>query len=279
MQVFQDDIGFTEGPVVGRDGAVYATAIDRGEIARVKDGVKSVFAVTGGGPNGLVEGKDAFYLAQNGGQWPATSEIKRAPGVQKITLDGQVSTLVADPRMKAPNDLAFGPDGFLYVTDPTRKPERDDGRIWRVNVETGEAELLLQLGWYPNGIGFGLEDDLIYIADTGNKRIVRMALKAPRAEQAETFLTMPRGMPDGFAFDSEGKLVIAAVGVQEDEPGTVQVWSRQGKLEETLEIGLSRFITNVAISPDRKLYVCESGGKQLLVRAWPTAGLPLHPLR
>lgn len=37
MQVFQDDIGFTEGPVVGRDGAVYATAIDRGEIARVNN--------------------------------------------------------------------------------------------------------------------------------------------------------------------------------------------------------------------------------------------------
>ena len=118
MKEFSADIGFTEGPVLCRDGSVAAVAIDRGQVTRTRDGTATVLAETGGGPNGLVEGETGFYVAQNGGIWPAT--MKGAPGVQFISASGEVSLLAGD--MVAPNDLAFGPDGFLYVTDPTRSP-------------------------------------------------------------------------------------------------------------------------------------------------------------
>ena len=278
MEIFKNDLGFTEGPVVCQDGAIAATAIDRGEIAIVRCGVHSVLATAGGGPNGLVEAPDGvFYLCQNGGVWPALNHIRREPGVQRVARDGTVS--YAATGMTAPNDLAFGPDGLLYVTDPTRKPERDDGRVWRLDLETGRCERILQVDWYPNGIGFGQDDGEIVIADTGRRRLVAVPLKDPSPEKVRTLFTMTSGMPDGFAFDADGNCVVAAVGVAENEPGTVQVWSPGGKCLEVIELWKSRFITNVAISPDRRLYVCDSGNHQLLVTPWPAAGLPLHPFR
>lgn len=278
MEHFIADLGFTEGPVNCQDGGFAATAIDRGEIAIVRDGKAGVLATTGGGPNGLVEAKGGvFYLCQNGGVWPALNHIKREPGVQKIAADGTVSYVATG--MTAPNDLAFGPDGLLYVTDPTRKPERNDGRVWRLNVETGQCDKILHVDWYPNGIGFGPDDDQIILADTGLRRLVAVPRKDPSPDKARTLFTMTVGMPDGFAFDREGNVVVAAVGVKEDEPGTVQVWSPAGKCLEVIELKRTRFITNVSISAERKLYICDSGNYGVVVRDWPTAGLPLHPFR
>ena len=278
MKLFIDNIGFTEGPVVCQDGSIAATAIDKGEISRTRDGKASVLATTGGGPNGLVEAGDgSFYLCQNGGVWPALNHIKREAGVQKIAKDGTVS--YAATGMVAPNDLAFGPDGLLYVTDPTRKPERDDGRVWRLNTQTGQCDKILHVDWYPNGIGFGPDDDVIVLADTGRRRLVAVPRKDPSPEKARTLFAMTVGMPDGFAFDVDGNVVVAAVGVKEDEPGIVQVWSPAGKCLEVIELKRTRFITNVAISADKKIYVCDSGNSCLLTQDWPTAGLPLHPFR
>lgn len=277
LDAYKTDLGFIEGPIVCRDGSVVLTSIDRGLLYRLTDDKSEKLAVTGGGPNGAVEGRDGIFVAQNGGAFPALNEVKAVAGVQKVTADGRLSQVLAGPT--APNDLAFGPDGWLYVTDPTRRPERDDGRVWRCNAETGEGEIILRVGWYPNGIGFSAEDDCFYVADTGGRRIVRFPLKGATAEKAETVLTMTRGMPDGFAFDSEGNFVIAGIGMEDAEAGTVQVWSRQGKLLEVVEPKGSRFITNLAIAPGGKIYVCDSGKGQLLRGNWQSKPLLLHPFR
>lgn len=275
MHIFSGNIGFTEGPVVCQHGGVAATAIDRGHITVTRHGVARVMAETGGGPNGLVEARDGFYVSQNGGTWPAT--MKAEPGVQRIDHEGRV-TLVAGG-MVAPNDLAFGPDGALYVTDPTRTPERDNGRIWKVDVSTGKAELFLDCDWYPNGIGFGSDPNWVYVADTGGRRIVRIPRENPAPDRLETVYTMARGMPDGFAFDIKGRLVVAAVGVVEDEPGNVQIWTPGVDEPEILDPGGSRFITNVALDAKGLLYVCDSGNGRLLVHDYGTPGMPLHPFR
>ena len=274
MKVFSQDIGFTEGPVVCQDGAVAVTAIDRGQVAVSRGGAARILAETGGGPNGLVEARDGYYVAQNGGAWPATT--RTAPGVQRIEAGGRVDRLAGG--MVAPNDLAIGPDGLLYVTDPTRKPERDEGRIWTVDPATGETRLFMTCDWYPNGIGFGPDPDWVHVADTGGRRLVRVPREHPSEERLEVVFTMPHGLPDGFAFDADGRIVVAAVGAEEDEPGTVQVWSPDGRCE-VLDPGGSRFITNVALDAAGRLYVCDSGNNRLLVHDHGTPGLPLHPFR
>src|SRR5690349_2516834 len=69
MRVVTTGLEFPEGPIALPDGDILLVEIKAGRLARVKpDGAKSVFAVTGGGPNGAALGPDgAVYVAQNGG--------------------------------------------------------------------------------------------------------------------------------------------------------------------------------------------------------------------
>ncbi|HXY28821.1 MAG TPA: hypothetical protein VEH82_11120, partial [Acidimicrobiales bacterium] len=68
FEVLAEGQGFTEGPVVCADGTVYAVDIDGARILHVTDGVTTVVATPGGGPNGLaLETPTTAIVANNGG--------------------------------------------------------------------------------------------------------------------------------------------------------------------------------------------------------------------
>src|SRR6266511_1412413 len=112
MRVVATGLEFPEGPLVLPDGDLLVTEIRGGRLSRVTpDGNVSVFAVTGGGPNGAAIGPDgAIYVAQNGGfSWTervyaTTGQKARFPGdrapdyiggqIQRVSADGaEVTTL------------------------------------------------------------------------------------------------------------------------------------------------------------------------------------------
>lgn len=265
-----------EGPVACRDGSLAVTCFDRGEVYRIRNGEVQVLAITGGGANGAAEGTDGrMFIAQNGGTPPAVNKARSPAGVQVIEPSGALRHFGIG--MHSPNDLCFGPDGYLYVTDPTRKPERDDGRIWRCDIRTQECVKIFECDWYPNGIGFSLEDDWMYVADSRHARIVRIPLADVRSGTVETVIEIERGAPDGFAFDADGNLVVAC-----PQPGSgsgdVQVY-KGSKLVDVLRPGSSRLYTNLAISQDKRIYLCDADTGSVLMDNWPCAGLPLHPFR
>lgn len=267
LESVADGVGFTEGPVATRDGAVVFVSVDQGVVHRADADGCRVVAATGGGPNGLAEGADGtLYVAQNGGRWSASPRPTFTGGVQAISPEGEVRWVTQDPI--APNDLCLGPDGALYVTDPTRRPAMDDGRIWRIDPENGDADLLASVGWYPNGIGFG-PDGALYVAQTGERRILRYGngIGSP-----EVFCEVG-GLPDGFAWDAEGRLVICAVGVE--AAGRLEVRDPGGELVETIEPGPSRHYTNVAISAEGAIYVTDADAGRVLRGDWPCPGHPL----
>ena len=282
-RVLGADLGFTEGPVITQAGEFLVTSIDRGCIYRLGPAGPSVFATTGGGPNGAVEGRAAdgttlIYVAQNGGTRPAHRWPHVTGGIQVARSGGLVQWVTQDP--VSPNDLCFGPDGLLYVTDPTRgRPERDDGRLWRCDPGSGESELLCSLDWYPNGIAFGLEDDAIYVASTGQHVIWRIPLASTRVGRPEAFAHTGSRLPDGLCFDINGNLVVAAVG-SDGNRGQIQTYDRNGSLLDAFEPGAGSKYTNVALSPSRTLLIADADkGQAIVVDDWPTAGLPLHPFR
>lgn len=93
VTLLADDLGFTEDPVLLPDNRIAVVSMCRGSV--------------------LVPGPDgALYVAQNGGIWAAQASAE--PGIQVIQ-NGEVSYLAEG--MDAPNDLTFGPDGRLWVTD------------------------------------------------------------------------------------------------------------------------------------------------------------------
>ena len=68
FEVLGDDLGFTEGPVIADDGAVFAVDIDGARIVRLHDGDVSVVATPGGGPNGMaLDSPTTALVANNGG--------------------------------------------------------------------------------------------------------------------------------------------------------------------------------------------------------------------
>lgn len=157
-------------------------------------------------------------------------------GVQAVRTDGSVEIVTLDPYM--PNDLCFGPDGLLYVSDPTRVPGVPEypkaGRLWRVDVESGDTELLTSTSWFPNGLGFGKEDDAVYVASSGEDRIYRLPLTGSGLGKEELVIQLEAGAePDGFAFDVEGHIIIAAD--YEGRNGQVQMWTLEGELVETFQ--------------------------------------------
>jgi gluconolactonase len=280
-RVLGSDLGFTEGPVITQAGDFIVTSIDHGCLYRITADGCEVVAITGGGPNGATEGPPdgmgpTYYVSQNGGRRPAHKWPFITGGIQVAHPGGRVEWLTQDPI--SPNDLCFGPDGLLYCTDPTRGRPRDDGRLWRCDPRIGEAELMCSVPWYPNGIGFGLEDDAVYVASTGEQRIWRFPITTSGLGKPEVFAQLTYGLPDGFAFDADGNLLVAAVG-ENDGAGQIQTFDREGMLVDALEPGPHTKYTNVALSPGGTLLVTDADDGCALAFDWPAPGLPLHPFR
>lgn len=279
FKILAEDLGAPEGPVFTSDGSLVVTSMERGHLYSIREGGRVKRLVnTGGDPNGLAQDANGvFYIAQNGGHGPWHKRPTSTGGVQVFEPDGRLTWLTQD--LISPNDICLGPDGYLYVTDPTRRPSRDDGRIWRVHPITGAAELLLSVGWYPNGVGFSISDNHIYFASTGTSQIIRFDLNDGQLSNETVVVDMPYGRPDGFAFDVEGNLILAAIGPDGDfsAPGQVQVWSPSGELLESINPGPSHHYTNVALNESKQLVLTDSdAGRVLIFEDWPTRGLPMR---
>lgn len=283
-KVIATGLGRTEGPVVSVKGGIVVTSMDQGAVFRIHGDGTVERTVPGGDVNGAAEDRSGrIFLAQEGGSPPATRVAGITGGVQVVESNGRVEWVTQDPI--SPNDLCFGPDGYLYVTDPTRRrnardPEkRGDGRLWRVDPATGDALLLASLGWYPNGIGFG-PDDRLYVASTGEGKVVRFDVADGRLSEREEYVSVGSGGPDGFAFDAEGNLAVCCIGF-DGAPGHLEIWSPDHELLKTITPGPNPLYTNVAIDQEGRLIVTDTqvDGGVIVYEHWRRAGLLLYPFR
>jgi gluconolactonase len=210
-EVIATGLAFPEGPVWRGEELVF-TEITGGVVSRWSSvrGV-STLATTGGGPNGAAAGPDgATYVTQNGGM----GEGERVtPGIQRIDADGTVDLVVdtvAGVRLDGPNDLAFGPDGRLWFTDPRGEPDpaRNDrpGRLFAVDVTTGDGDLVREVGpTFPNGIAF-LADGTLVWTESFTRRVMALV-----GDQPQVLVELPeRHAPDGLCVDGDGRLYVAS---------------------------------------------------------------------
>jgi gluconolactonase len=281
FEVVACELGFTEGPVIRRHSrGVAVVSVSLGYVYEIGEDGTVAGMFVGNAPNGLAEVADGrLFIAQTGSTSPigGGGERGREGGVQVLSPGGEVSWLSTEPT--SPNDICVGPDGWVYCSDPTRPMGSNDGRVWRVHPDTGEAQRLAEMDWYPNGLGFGLDDDVLFVAHTQAAQIVRYPRDGEGGrERPEVVVQMTDGHPDGFTFDTDGNLVICAVQFA-DQPGTIQRWTTSGELLDVVQVGPAPIYANLALDPDGTAWVTGSSEGTVLRVDLGWEGLPLHPFR
>lgn len=133
--------------------------------------------------------------------------------VLKITPRGEQSVYSKGPAGRgfmSANTPAFDRDGNMYVSDTGSWSEKVDGHICRIfpggNAEVWTKEPIDT----PNGIAIDPEEKFIYYVETWGSSLARIPiLPDGSAGPAERVLHMPRHVPDGIAFDEDGRIWIA----------------------------------------------------------------------
>jgi gluconolactonase len=285
--VFATGLYFPEGPVALPDGTwLVVEGGERGCVTQISaDGKQRRTIAVTGLPNGLAVDSAGFI-------WVAEPKV---PSLLRLTLDGHVEVFMTECKGESflyPNDLCFGPDGALYLTDsgitaaefePGGKVRPDfetcpmDGRVYRIDVRARTIEKIDSGLRFTNGIAFGPDQDL-YANETITGAVYRYRRKRDGFGPRETFGNVwneskyqtLRG-PDGMAFGTDGKLYVAVYG-----QGDVTVLGTEGKVVERLRTqgGLP---TNVAfgLPGQKRLYVTEYQFGQLEVFPVETDGLTL----
>lgn len=286
--IFTDDLGNPEGPVLLPDGSwvVAEMHLDRGCITHITaDGKQKRVIAKTGRPNGVT-------IDKNGMLWVV--ESMNPPSLLKVSLEGEIDIILTESEGKPflfPNDLCFGPDGAIYMTDSgyscaewitftpdQKKNASPNGKVFRIDPVSHNVEKLDDEIRFANGIAFG-PDQQLYVTETLTGMIYRYQWQDGKIGKRQSFANVLdpekegsfRG-PDGIAFGINGDLYAAVVW-----QGDITVLNPEGRLVRRIETdGLGP--TNVAFGPSgsKKIYVTDQGIGQFEVFDVDTDGLPLY---
>mgnify|MGYP000022825147 CR=1 FL=1 len=287
--IFAAPLDSPEAPVSLSDGCWYCVEMgaQRGCVTHISaDGKTITMLKHTGRPNGLA-------VDQRGNIWVAESST---PSLLRMQTDGNYEIWLTECNGEAfifPNDLAFGPDGNLYMTDSgintyELAPEgtirsdymslRFDGRVYQIDPLTREIHKLDSGLLFTNGIAFG-PDGWLYVNETITGNVYRYPLAGKGMSKRQLFgnVNDPSGPlgwrgPDGMKFGMDGCLYCTVYGQSDvtvlDKSGNViRRIPTQGKLP-----------TNLAFGPDREqtIYVTEVEHGCLESHPVTTSGMALY---
>lgn len=279
--VLAEGLQFPEGPAFDRQGNLYVVEIQGGQISRfTPSGERSVFAKTGGGPNGANFGPDGnLYVCNNGG-FPGPD--REAGRVERVRPDGSVEVLLSEidgTPLNSPNDLAFDPEGNFYFTDPIfgAQGETPPGSVCFTDL-AGNAKRLHTGLLFPNGIGVTDDGRRLIVCESMTSKLHIFDIHAPGEISApREFGDLGGGaIPDGFAFDADGNVLCCGF-----RSGQIHVFGPEGGPKKTTIQFEDEQLTNVAFGGPgfRTLYVTESGLGRVVTTEWERPGMVLFPDR
>lgn len=246
------------------------------------DGKRREIWQSSGRPAGLaVDGDGCFWVA--GG--PDNSLIRLSPEGDAIqVIEGSPS----GPFL-FPHDLAFGPDGLLYMTDsgirisdliedgairPDFLEASYDGRVYQIDPVKGRVMRSLAAGLLlPCGTAFD-SAGLLYYSEVLTGNIYRQVVGGRQEIFAHALRSPMDGRmkgPIGMAFDRDDTLYCAIYG-----QGDVCLIDTSGRISGHIPTN-GPLPTNLAFTPDgRHVLITEHEHGAIERITAPRPGLPLH---
>jgi gluconolactonase len=248
--------GYTEGIAFDAGGAAFVSAgrnpESRHGVYRISPGTAPVEWLTLRIPNGHKILGDGTHI------------IAAAGTLVHVSPDGRVlDSLTADAtgaRLRRPNDIALDGSGGFYFTDPglgdseKRKSLFYVDSAWKVTpVADGFC--------YPNGVVVRADGRALYLDDSCDGRLYRIAVLAPGLLGNHDVIATTSdssGALDGMTLDAAGRLYVAYNGT-----GTIEVFDSTGRLLRSYRAG-NLLASNVAFGgPDLgDLYITGSPGEK-----------------
>jgi len=249
VQLIRDLFHSTEGPIAMPDGSVLFTEQDAGDgqlIKIDKDDKISVFVQNTNRTIGLAYDTKGRLVG-------VQSNIPRIEVLSptRTTLVDQIDGLP----IVAPNDIVADTKGGMYFTDTLNSrfrptpPSRT--KPWIVYIRPdGKAVKVSEEVERPNGISLSTDGQVLYVA---NGPIISAFDVQPDGSlrNFRTFATLIGGNADGLCIDADGRLYVAA--------GGIQVFSPQGEHLGTIKTPLNPQAAAFAGADKKTLYVVGGG--------------------
>jgi gluconolactonase len=252
--------GYSEGVVVGADGALYVSDVYHGTIYRVgREGAATEWARTGA-PNGHKILPDGTHLVCDGSQ----RAVLRLDSAGKVM--GKAASECDGKPLRAPNDLTLDPGGGFYFTDPGGSSVENPVGTVHYTDARGKTHLVAGGLAFPNGIALRPDGKTLLVGESKHNRILSYEVVAPgRVGKMRVFANLPvregeqiANEPDGMCLDAGGNLYVAHYGMRQ-----VQVLGPDGKLLRRYAAG-NLTTSNVAFGGPRmdQLYVTGAIGDE-----------------
>ena len=295
--VVVEGLAYPEGPRLDVTGTLHVVELAAGTVSRVRDGHREVLAELGGSPNGAAFDADGtLWVCNNGGNWGpnASTGFRAGPGglvpgaIQTVERDGSFRTVLTEidgVPLSSPNDIALDPRGGAWFTDPVWAARDATGSAPASASPPGSVCFMDQDGVgrrvaeglvFPNGLALTPDWSELVVGETGTGRILAYPILAPgNLGAARTWCDLgPAAFPDGMAFDSAGRLVIAGTG-----SGSLFVADPGTPTERVAMTDVD--VTNLCFggTDGRTLYVTQAALGRVVTIAWDVPGehLPVGP--
>jgi gluconolactonase len=245
VELVADGFAWTEGPVWNRAGGyLLFSDVPQNAIYKWQEGMGVNLYLK---PSGYT-GKKPFTGREPGANGLAFDAEGRlvfcAHGdrsIVRMEKDGSRTTLVDSylgKRLNSPNDLVFGPEGYLFFTDPPfglpgtfddPGKELSFSGVYRLSPD-GTLTLLTKELRGPNGIAFSPDWKTLYLSNADRDRPAWLAFETrPDGTLGEgrvffdgtPLLSLGPGLPDGMKVDREGNIFAAG-------PGGIHIFAPDG---------------------------------------------------